>query len=98
MIDYGYYHNSFCGRYGEEIVPYLKRAYHLIKCCILRGVQDSEIADSVCIQAEYMYQSDGFADIRIGDLSGTFRERGTVCREALMYLENDGLLYRGGII
>ena len=34
MTDYTYYRDVFGGRYGTEIVPYLRRAYTVIRACI----------------------------------------------------------------
>ncbi|MBQ5316243.1 MAG: hypothetical protein J6I96_01695 [Oscillospiraceae bacterium] len=96
MIDYNYYHNEFGGRYGTEIVPYLRRAYRLITACLTVPADDSMIADSVCVQAEYM-TDDGSDEIRLGDFAAKSRRRGDISPEALICLEKYGLLYRGGV-
>ncbi len=93
MIGYGYYRDTFGGRYGEEIIPFLRRAYMLIDGMIL-AAEEEDIADAVCAQAEAM--ADGSAyEVRLGDYSEKRTQGTLLCDEARCRLEEAGLIYRG---
>ena len=93
LISYAYYRDTFGGRYTEEIVPWLRRAFMLIDAQTL-AANEEDIADAVCVQAEAMMDG-GLTQVRIGDYSESRPNDSLICGEARALLEGAGLCYRG---
>lgn len=93
MIGYRYYKDTFGGRYGEEIVPWLRRSFMLIDSQTI-AADEEDIADAVCVQAEAMI-GDGVTQLSLGDYSEKRRAEGPICSEAMALLQAAGLCYRG---